>query len=318
MLQGSKLTASLPANIPTNDSGEQAQPLAPPLLLQYWQVVLRWKWVILGIIASMLALGLVATLLMTPKYSATSRIEISREQKNITKVEGLESSDAGRDLEFYQTQYSLLEARSLAERVSRKLRLASREGFFEAHGVSPESSIFAGPTGKRLSADELNKREKLAISLLLDNVGISPIRGSSLVDISYTSASPGLSAEISNAWAQQFIESSIDRRFASTSDARKFLEDRLADLRARLEMSEREVVNYASEKGIVSLGKDQDALAAIHEGLGLGDVGARTARLELLPPVTSNDKAPTAAGHFGDRIDPEALNDRIERSCYRR
>ena len=74
--------------------------LEPPILLQYWQVVLRWKWVIAGIIGAALVVGLVATLLTTPKYSATTRIEISREQKNFTKVEGLESGEAGRDLEF--------------------------------------------------------------------------------------------------------------------------------------------------------------------------------------------------------------------------
>ena len=96
--------------------------LAPPILLQYWQVVLRWKWLILGITAAALVFGLLATLLATPQYTATSRIEISRAQKNVTNVESLESAEAGRDLEFYQTQYSLLQARSLAERVARQLR----------------------------------------------------------------------------------------------------------------------------------------------------------------------------------------------------
>ena len=232
--------------------------LTPPILLQYWQVVLRWKWIIAGIILSSLALGLIATLLITPKYTATSRIEISREQKNITKVEGLESPDAGRDLEFYQTQYSLLSARSLAERVSRTLRLASNDAFFEAHGAkTDEDSIFFDTKGKPLTASQRDKREKLAIALLLKNVSISPIRGSRLIDISYTSASPELSAEIANTWTKQFIEASMDRKFASTADARKFLEERLADLRTRLESSERELVSYASQKGIVALGKSK-------------------------------------------------------------
>ena len=53
--------------------------LAVPVLLQYWQIALRWKWVILGIIVSALALGFIVTLLRTPKYTATARIEISRD-----------------------------------------------------------------------------------------------------------------------------------------------------------------------------------------------------------------------------------------------
>jgi polysaccharide biosynthesis transport protein len=77
---------------------------APPILLQVWQVVLRWKWVIAGVIFFALAIGLVATILATPQYTASARIEISREQKNVTNVQGLESAEAARNLEFYQTQ----------------------------------------------------------------------------------------------------------------------------------------------------------------------------------------------------------------------
>ncbi|PZU77926.1 MAG: exopolysaccharide biosynthesis protein, partial [Sphingomonas sp.] len=91
---------------------------------------------IAGIIVAALAIGLLATLLATPQYSATARIEISRDQKKVTNVEGLEAPASDRDTEFYQTQYSLLQARSLAERVARALRLGSDEAFFKAHGVN--------------------------------------------------------------------------------------------------------------------------------------------------------------------------------------
>ena len=72
----------------------------PPVLLQYWQVVLRWKWVMIAIIAIALVAGLLATLLATPQYTATVRLEISREFKNVTKVEGLESERSGQNIEF--------------------------------------------------------------------------------------------------------------------------------------------------------------------------------------------------------------------------
>jgi polysaccharide biosynthesis transport protein len=229
--------------------GDGQAGLAPPILLQYWQVVLRWKWVIAGIILAAMVLGLVATLLATPQYTAASRIEISRDQKKVTNVEGIEAAGAG-----------LLEARSLAERVARQLRLSTNDAFFEAHGVNPqESALFASKSGQPLSAKERQKREQLAILLLQDRISISAIRGSALVDIGYTSASPTLSAQIANTWTEQFIVQSMDRRFASTADARKFLEGRLADLRARLETSERDLVNYASTKGIVALGKSKSA-----------------------------------------------------------
>ncbi|WP_236694758.1 GumC family protein [Sphingomonas sp. Leaf343] len=246
---------------PVENGRQHGEPmvLAPPPLLQYWQIVLRWKWIILGIIAAAFTVGLIVTLLTSPQYSATSRIEISREQKKFTNVEGVDSPISDRDLEFYQTQYSLLQARSLAERVARTLRLSTNEEFFAAHGVDLSGSLFTSGAAQKSGAAETARREKMAVDLLLDHIAVSPVRGSSLVDIRYVSGSPTISAQIANSWTQQFVAQSIDRRFASTTDARQFLEGRLADLRVKLETSERDLVNYAAQKGIVALGRTKDA-----------------------------------------------------------
>lgn len=82
----------------------------PPVIVQYWQTAVRWRLLIAGIIGGCLAIGLIATLLMAPLYTARTELEISREQKNVTNVEGLVSEQSGRDLEFYATQYALLKA----------------------------------------------------------------------------------------------------------------------------------------------------------------------------------------------------------------
>ena len=106
----------------------------PPILKQYWHTVLRWKWVIVGIIAASLMVGLLVTLLSPSRYTARTQIEISREQKKVTNVEGLDSQSADRDLEFYETQYALLRVKSLSDRVAKSLGLARRDDFFAAHG----------------------------------------------------------------------------------------------------------------------------------------------------------------------------------------
>ncbi|QSB45027.1 polysaccharide biosynthesis tyrosine autokinase [Tsuneonella flava] len=258
--------------------GEQGrQNMAIPVLVQYLQVALRWRFVVAGIIAAALAIGLVVTLLTTPQYTAVARIEISRDQKNITKVEGVESSTAGQDLEFYQTQYNLLQARSLAEYVARKLRLAQSDQFAEAHGIDFSAGLFGIDSGRPMTRDEMHAREEAVVKILLDHVEISPLRGSALVDIRYTSGSPQLSAQIANEWTQQYIAMDLQRRFASTADARTFLEGRLEDLRSKLETSERNVVNYASNKDIVALGK-----APGSEGAGTGDQTLVSSDLQAL------------------------------------
>lgn len=266
-----------------------------PILLQYWNALLRWRWVVGGIILAAFTIGLVWTLLTPPRYTARAEIEIAREQKQITNVQGLDSASAGQDLEFYATQYALVKARPVAERVARDLRLVSDPLFYEAHGLDPEEIEEDNPgTSKRELAQ---MRERLVVKTLLDNVSISPVRTSRLVDISYTARSAELASKITNAWAQAFLSTNMDRQFASTADARRFLEDRLSSLREKLEQSERNVVTYASQQGIISLeqGRDPDGRAKPARTLAVADLdllntelaGATAARINAESRVTS-------------------------------
>lgn len=249
-----------------------------PILVQYWQAVLRHKIAIAAIIAVCVALGIIVTLLMTPYFTSTARIEISREQDKVTNVEGVTGLDgAAQNLEFYQTQYSLLESRSLAERVVRSRNLATRDEFFETFDVDPDDSGILSAIPKAQTAAQKNERLKLATNLLQEHVSISPIRGSSLVDVSFESPDPNLSAEIANAWIEQFIASNLDRRFNSTADARKFLEEQLAELKQRLEDSERNLSGYADNKEIITLSSEQTA-----EGKTVSQKTLASANLEAL------------------------------------
>ncbi|WP_204266816.1 hypothetical protein, partial [Escherichia coli] len=65
----------------------------------------------------------IVTLLMTPQYTAIATIEIARESNQVTNFQGVERDTSIADQEFYQTQYGLLQSRSLSERVAVQLRL---------------------------------------------------------------------------------------------------------------------------------------------------------------------------------------------------
>ncbi len=229
----------------------------PPLILQYWQTVMRWRVLMLMIIAAVLVLSVVITLLTPPLYTAQLQLQIDRQQKQITKVEGVEAQSSFQDQEFYETQYTLLKARPLAERVARDLSLFDNALFLEAHGE--EGNLQDTGDLSKSKADIEAANRKLIVDKLLENFDVEPIRNSKLVNIKYTSRDADLSAKIANQWAKAFISSSLDRQLSSTVDARKFLEERLSVLRTRLEESERSAVAYASRNGIVSLGDSKDA-----------------------------------------------------------
>lgn len=228
----------------------------PPVLVQYWYTIVRWRWLMAGIVATCIILGVTVTMLMSPEYTATAQLQIDRQQKQITNMEGLEADLPGQDMEFYATQYELLEARPLAERVASALNLYDNAPFLAAHGIDP--GILEEEDIGKTPAQMAEERRRLVVSLLLETVEISPIRTSKLVDINYTSRDPAMSARIANQWAAAFIELNMERQFASTADAREFLEERLDVLRGRLEESERQVVLYGSESGIVTLDQIRD------------------------------------------------------------
>lgn len=220
---------------------------------EYLRLALKHKFVLLGCLLAAVLLGALATLLMTPKYVATATLQIDRESArvlNVDEVAPREALVAGE--EFFQTQYGLLRSRSLAERVVESLGLAQNNEFLEAMGSSFDER--AGETAQA----QIRRRREEVLDVIDDNLTVSPVRGSRLVNISFESPDPQLSARIVNAFSDSFIEANLDRRFESSRYARQFLEERIAQTKARLEDAERSLVAYAVNQQIINLPSTND------------------------------------------------------------
>ncbi len=236
-----------------------ARPQGVSLLTQGWNILRRRKWLIAATMGIALILGILATVLATPQYTATSVIEIQRETRNFTMVKGADGNDnAGMDTEFYQTQYGLLESNSLAERVVNQLRLADDVKFFDTFGNAQSKDWFAN--GRvAANASTRDQRIRAAATILLKHIEVTPERLSRLVHISFTAPDAAFSKKVVDAWAAQFIQQTLARRFDTTAYARRFLEQRLAQLRVRIDESERKLVDYASRESIVNLPGEANA-----------------------------------------------------------
>lgn len=241
------------ADTPAQGYPQSAEPGAPSILEQYLRIARRWRWVILGAIAACVLLGLIITLLMTPQYTATSSVEISREADRVTNIEGVEREASVADQEFYQTQYGLLRARSLAERVASELNLTDDPSFFEMFGFDGAENPAFQITNERYSAQGRAERQREAAEILLENLSINPTRLSRLVDISMTSPDAAFSARVANSWAENFITTNLERKVQATSYGRDALQEQLTDYKERLDESQRQLVAYASEQQIVNL-----------------------------------------------------------------
>lgn len=216
-------------------------------LAGYWRLVLKHKIIIGLILVTALVLGVVVTLLMTPIYTSSSTLQIDREAARVLNVDDAQPREAMiQGEEFFQTQYGLLRSRSLAERVSESLGLTRSNAFLETMGVEPPSST--------LPAEALRtERRERVLKALEDNLSVSPVRGSRLVIVSFSSPDRNLSARVTTSFAENFIQSNLDRKFQSSVYARRFLEDRIEQTRARLEDAERQLVTYAVQQQIINV-----------------------------------------------------------------
>jgi capsular exopolysaccharide synthesis family protein len=229
-----------------------------PAIRQYLRIAMRWRYVILGAVTACVLLGLIVTLLMTPQYTATATIEISRESSQVTNFQGVERETSVADQEFYQTQYGLLQSRSLSERVATQLRLIDDPKFFERFGVPAEGQAFQLVNGRYPAAGR-PVRQRVAGEILRKHLDVAPTRLSRLVDIRFTSPDPMFSAGIVNAWSDAFIQTNLERKVQATSYGRNLLQRQLAQQKERLDESQRQLVGYASQQRIINLPAQSNA-----------------------------------------------------------
>jgi capsular exopolysaccharide synthesis family protein len=214
-----------------------------------------------------LAAALLVTLLTPPVYRATATLQIDRETMQIVLVEGVTSTEGTNSGDFYQTQYELLKSRALAERVADSQHLAGSPLLQAITGHSWLSrvteSLRPQPATEATGAKNPQDRSGLeaASALLQSHLVIQPVSNSRLVRVSFDSGNPRLSANIANAFVENFIAQQLDHRTGASSYAKKYLEDRLAQTKSKLEQSERALVAFAQKEKIVSIGDGPSLVA---------------------------------------------------------
>ncbi len=281
-------------------------------LRQYLRIAVRWRYVILGIVATCVLLGLVVTLLMTPKYMATATIEISREADKVTDLQSVEREASVSDQEFYQTQYGLLRSRSLSERVATQLRLIDDPKFFELFGISGDNVAFEQVNGQYSGAGRAERR-RIAGEVLRRNLTISPTRLSRLVDISFTSPDANLSAKVANAWSENFIQTNLERKVQATSYGRNLLQRQLGQLKERLDQSQRQLVDYASAQRIINLPAQSNSNGTTSErSIVVDDLAALNAALSQATAdriqAEAHYREAGAAGSSTEALRNQAIN----------
>lgn len=267
-----------------------------------WRVAYEWRWLILAAVGTGIAGAVLVTLLTPLKYRSIATIELTPPE-----VEVMSDSDgksgrqtaASRDVNFVGTQLGLLGSRALAQRVAQDLNLASDEAL----------------VGK---GTDRSANTEIAAGLVQRGTQVRLRPQSQLVDITFVARDPAVAARIVNGITDAYVSTNLERRYASSSYARDFLQRQIANTRRDLEKSERQLTAYAQRQGLISTGGGEtggdtnsltgNTLVALNSALATTQARRITAEQRYREAVIGGTTTEVSANAAGLRAQIAALN----------
>lgn len=221
-------------------------------LRHYWRVVMAHKWKIVSFSFVITLLAILVVFSMDPVYRATTTVLIESEQAKVLSIDDVYGLNTA-NKEYYLTQFEILKSRDLSERVVRRLKLDKIPLFDprqQKEGFSLKSMIF-GQEDKEELTDE--QAFEIAVDKFRTGLSIVPVRNTQLVKITYESRNKKVAAAITNALAEEFIESHMEAKLDVTRKAASWLGERLGGLLVTLQKSEERLQNYRESAELVDI-----------------------------------------------------------------
>jgi len=259
-------------------------------LREYWRILVKRKWLIIALLAIVVTATFMVTKLQVPEYRATASVLIEPEAAQVLAFADLEQSSGRGSAEYRASQYEVLRSRALATAVVQAEQLQNHP---ELTGEVRQRSLVVelrALTGLLLSAvfpDAQNggnagaeQDPTLAAATRLQRmIEIEPVRNTQVVRVSVVSFDPEFSARLANAVVREYIDTSMQRRFDSGTQARRFLDGQLDEMRIALERSDRALAQFAREARVSDL---EENIRLTRDGLRSNTERLEEVRREIL------------------------------------
>ncbi len=263
---------------------EIGRPLGPP---QYSQlpsqesaigesirILLKRKWVVISVLATIFVVVAIASLKMTPVYEAGGTIEINKPDASLNF-----QNSATFSLDYYdptelETELKILQSDLLAFQVIRELNLDRRPDFAGQAPPTPSMDLTPDPLlsdPSRASALVGNFKGSLKVAL-------SP--NTRIIEVHYRSPDPQMAANVVNTLMQTYVENNFKARFESTMQASDWLQKQLLDLQMKVETSQEKLVRYQKEHEILGTDEKQNIITEKLDELNKQLTTAESDRME--------------------------------------
>ncbi len=213
----------------------------------------------------MLLITVIVLFLMTPNYTAQTRLLIDPETPQVLNMTQLtEDSPGSPDYDYYKTQFELLKSRILAARVIKELNLSQNQLFNPkppgkgsiAELWNQAKSFFLIPFQSR-AVDQApapleDSVDPSIIDGYLSRLEVKPVFATQLVSVSFDLPDPSLAARIVNAHVHLFVKRELEIRSSAQRTAEEFLKSQLTAIGKRAQEAEATLNAYRQRNGVLS------------------------------------------------------------------
>ena len=291
-------------------------------LLDRLNVIFKYRYVALSVMALVVLGSLLRTYTTTPLYRAQARLLIELEDERTAVVAGTMNTNTGsneylQDPEpYYNTQYRILTGRELGRRVVQRLQLETVPEF-NGRGPTPtavsrtlaqlrdqvETPVRAllGRPRPAHPASTGARDPALLVGAFLARVSIEPVQNSRLVDVGFISAEPQFAMRAVNAHAEEYVAQNFELRRQNMAKSLEWLTQELAKQQQKVEASEQALAQYREDQNALSLEDRQNIVVARLNQLNDAVTRAKTNRVQKeslynqiksLGPTASPDTIP--------------------------
>jgi polysaccharide biosynthesis transport protein len=194
----------------------------------------------LSIMVLMLAIAVAANLLLPKKYTGESAVVVDARSIDPLGQQGTMTTQLAST--YVATQVDVIDSHNVALKVVDHMKLTTDPEIVEK---------FQDKTGGVGSI-----RDWAAEEILKDLI-VKPSRDSNVIFISFTSKSPQAAADISNSFAEGYIQASLELTVDPARRQSGWFEQQVNDLRVALETAQRKLSAYQGAHGVI--GTDTDA-----------------------------------------------------------
>jgi capsular exopolysaccharide synthesis family protein len=261
------------------DQFDQDEGFNPLKLLFY---IVRHRWLITILAVAGLVAGAVVTMMQTPKYQATARLEVLVPSAKV--FQDIEVMSESSDVRAFLTAREKLRSRALAQRVVFQLGLSEKPEFLFPTSDFSVANIFYRAFGvdKTVSLDSWTpeQREQIAIDRVLAGLSVNLVSNTSLLSITFRDQNPAIASDVANQAAQSFIDQRVDQTSETSELARQFIQEQVLQVKDKLQKSEQALVEYAKNAGITTTGEERSLIGSNIEAINTALAAAIQERLD--------------------------------------